>query len=355
MNLARVLTSPLTLLVLACGGGGDDSAASASATDPTTITSASATATGTTGGASAGASSESSAGDGTGATSPTDTGHASTGPIATDGADDTTTAPAITTTTDPFDTGSETTYDSFGDTTAGDSFCKQQIDIVFSMDVSTSMYEVLQKLEDEILTVDAKLKTFDVLPDVHYGLVVFVDDTAISNMGGPYPDVNALKQDFHTWWQFTQSNLQVNSDSYNYDFPENTIDALYSAAYLFAWRPMESTLRMVIHCTDDTFGDKGAVQSELVVQHSYDETIQGLQDRQIRVFTFSDNDMTGGPGDNEDVSMGFFTPYMGKTPIPDATDGGAFNIGLVNKGQLSLSAAINESVEQSLCQEYIPL
>ena len=355
MQLTRALASPLTLLVLACAGGGDDSAASASATatDPTTITSATVGATGTTGGASA--SGESSAGDGTGASDPSATSPTSSGPGATDGGDDTTTTPANTTTTDPFDTGGETTYDSFGDTTTGDPLCKQQIDIVFSMDVSTSMYEVLQKLEDEILTVDAKLKTFDVLPDVHYGLVVFVDDTQISNMGGPYPDVNALKQDFHTWWQFTQSNLQVDSDGLNYDFPENTIDALYSAAYLFAWRPMEATLRMVIHCTDDTFGDKGAVQSDLVVQHSYDETIEGLQDRQIRVFTFSDNDMTGGPGDNQDVSMGFFTPYMGKTPIPDATDGGAFNIGLVNKGQLSLSAAINESVEQSLCQEYIPL
>ncbi|MBK7828812.1 hypothetical protein [Nannocystis sp.] len=65
--------------------------------------------------------------------------------------------------------------------------------------------------------------------------------------------------------------------------------------------------------------------------------------------------MTGGPGDNQDVSMGFFTPYNGKTPIPDATDGGAFNINLVLANQLSLNAAINDSVEASLCQDYIPM
>ena len=97
------------------------------------------------------------------------------------------------------------------------------------------------------------------------------------------------------------------------------------------------------------------MQSGVPIQHTYDETVLSLQDRQVRVFSFADNDMTGGAGDNEDVSMGFFTPYNGKTPIPEATDGGAFNINLVNKNELSLSAAINDSVEQSLCEQYIPM
>ena len=363
MPIDRGLAVPLTLLVLACGDGeGDDSSNSnSSATDPTGITgvtlaTTTATATDATG---ASASSETSAGDGSGATSPnTDTTPGPTDPGVTDGgpAGTTSTTDGDTTVGDPFTTSaSETTAGGSGDTTAGDPLCKQQIDIVFSMDVSTSMYEVLQKLEDEILTVDAKLKSLDVLPDVHYGLVVFVDDSKIINMGAPYADVQTLKQDFNFWWKFTQSNAQVNGGGSNGDWPENSIDALYTAAYAFQWRPLETTLRLVIHCTDDTFGDKGANQSGEVVQHSYDETVQGLQDRHIRVFAFADNDMTGGPGENQDVSMGFFTPYAGKTPIPDATDGGAFNINLVSKGQLSLSAAINDSVEQSLCQEYIPL
>ena len=54
------------------------------------------------------------------------------------------------------------------------------------------------------------------------------------------------------------------------------------------------------------------------------------------------------------MSAGFFTPYNGQTPIPDATDGGGFNINLVLKNQLSLNAAINDSVSASLCQDYIP-
>ena len=54
-------------------------------------------------------------------------------------------------------------------------------------------------------------------------------------------------------------------------------------------------------------------------------------------------------------SAGFFSPYKGKTAIPEATAGGAFNINLVLADQLSLSAAINDSVAASLCQDYIPL
>jgi hypothetical protein len=127
-----------------------------------------------------------------------------------------------------------------------------------------------------------------------------------------------------------------------------------TAAGGFQWRPIEDTLRIVIHCTDDTFGEQGAVLSGIPVQHTYDETVAALQAKQVRVFVFADADNTGGPNNDQDVSAGFFAPYQGKTPIPDATDGGAFNINLVNAGQLSLSAAINDSVEATLCEPYVP-
>ncbi len=361
MSPARRLAALLAVALLAppllaCGDSGGDSAGESTVTAATNVTGVSASASGTTsatGTASAGEDSSgepgtASASAGT-ATQPTTT----TDPSAGETTSATSTGELDSGNSTVF--GSETTFDSFGETTSGPSDCKQQIDVVFVMDVSTSMIGILQKLEDEILTVDAKLKSLDVLPDVNYGLVVFVDDTLIINGGAPYADVNTLKMDFNTWWKFTQSNSQVNGGGSNGDWPENTIDALFTAAGAFQWRPMEDTLRMVIHCTDDTFGELGAVQSGVPIQHTYDETVLALQDRQVRVFAFADNDMTGGPGNNEDVSMGFFTPYNGKTPIPDATDGGAFNINLVNANQLSLSAAINDSVEQSLCQQYIPM
>lgn len=363
--LRRLLLAPLVLLVPACGDSGDASgsaSASASATNPTTVTTASASDTApatdsATDSASdpttAGSQSASQSSQPTSATDATDS--ASDTTPATDSASDTTPG----TTTGGVDPGTTTggdtidTFDSFGETDTAE--CKQQIDIVFVMDVSTSMLALLQKLEDEILTVDAKLKSLDVLPDVNYGLVVFVDDTLIINGGAPYTDVQELKLAFNTWWKFTQSNSQVNGGGSNGDWPENTIDALFTAAGAFQWRPMEDTLRMVIHCTDDTFGEQGAVQSGIAIQHTYDETVLALQDREVRVFAFFDDDMTGGPGNNQDVSAGFDTPYKGKTPIPQATDGGAFNINLVLANQLSLNVAINDSVEASLCQDYIPM
>jgi hypothetical protein len=341
--LRRLL--PLLLLVPACGDSGGAASSSATATNPTITTAsdtdtatATATATATTDSTSAGSGSDS------------DSDSQTSQPTSTTGT--TSTTDTSTTAVDPGSTGTSTTFDSFGETEKP--VCKQQIDIVFVMDVSTSMLALLQKLENEILTVDAKLKTLDVLPDVNYGLVVFVDDTLIINGGAPYADVETLKQDFNKWWNFTQSNSQVNGGGSNSDWPENTIDALFTAAGAFQWRPMEDTLRMVIHCTDDTFGEKGAVQSGLAIMHTYDETVQALQDRQVRAFVFVDNDMTGGPGNDQDVSAGFFTPYNGKTPIPDATDGGAFNINQVLANQLSLNVAINDSVAASLCQDYIP-
>lgn len=350
---------PLVLLLAACGDSGDASSGASnsnSATNPTTVTTASASDTAaSTGGASDSAGDPSSAGSGSDSqtSQPTSTTAPTSASASASDSD-----PGTTSTTGSVDTFTSTsdggdTFASFGDT--GNAACKQQIDIVFVMDVSTSMLALLQKLENEILTVDAKLKSLDVLPDVNYGLVVFVDDTAIINAGAPYADVQTLKQDFNKWWNFTQSNSQVNGGGSNGDWPENSIDALFTAAGAFQWRPVEDTLRMVIHCTDDTFGEKGDIQSGLAIMRTYDETVTALQDREVRVFAFFDDDMTGGPGDNQDVSAGFDTPYKGKTPIPAATDGGAFNINLVLANQLSLSVAINDSVESSLCQDYIPM
>ncbi|WAS98569.1 hypothetical protein [Nannocystis punicea] len=265
------------------------------------------------------------------------------------------TTSTTSTTTSPFTTGEETDTGWPETTTDGGDMCKMNIDIVFVMDVSTSMSAILQKLAAEILVVDQAIAALDVETDPNYGLVVFVDDATIINNGAPYADAAALQADFIEWSTFTQSNSQTDGNGSNGDWPENTLDGLYLGAFAFQWRPTETTLRMIIHTTDDTFGDKGANQSGEIIQHSYDETVLGLQEREIRVFSFVDNDMTGGPGNNEDVSMGFFTPYQGKTPIPQATDGGAFNINDVYGGQLSLSAAINQSVEDSLCSQYIPM
>ncbi len=235
----------------------------------------------------------------------------------------------------------------------GPNLCEQDIDIVFVMDVSTSMGPFLDTLATELFTVDQALAELDLPSPPHYGLVVFVDDIALLGAGAPYADAAALRADFEQWSDFTSSNQQVGGGNSNSTWPENSLDALHAAASGFQWRPVDSTLRIVIHTTDDTFWEGPSTQNGVSIEHGYAQTVQALQDQQIRVFSFTAE--VGGSCECDDVTAGWQAPYQGNPPIPQATDGGQFDIDGVLAGQLSLSEAINESVEGAVCDPYEPV
>ena len=65
--------------------------------------------------------------------------------------------------------------------------CNQNVDIVFAMDVSTSMGPFLSKLASSIQVVDQAVKGLGLPSQPHYGLVVFVDDALFVNSAAPYP------------------------------------------------------------------------------------------------------------------------------------------------------------------------
>jgi hypothetical protein len=231
--------------------------------------------------------------------------------------------------------------------------CDQDVDIVFVMDVSTSMGPFLDQLATEIIFVDEALDAMDLPGDPHYGLVVFVDDAALLNGGAPYDSVATLQQDFNDWSAFTSTNGQVAGGGFNNTWPENSLDAIYLAAAGFQWRPMESTLRLVIHTTDDTFWDGPTVGNGVAIQHGYAETVMALQQREIRDFTFAAQ--IGGMCECENVTPGWSSPYMGMTPIPEATGGLVYDIDLVLAGQVSLADALTEAVETTMCEPYPPV
>lgn len=232
--------------------------------------------------------------------------------------------------------------------------CVQDIDIVFVMDVSTSMGPFLSKLADEILVVDQALADLGLPNAPHYGLAVFVDDSALTNGGAPYPDAMTLQGEFTMWSTFTSTNSQVSGSGFNSTWPENSLDALYAAAVGFQWRPPgDDTLRLIIHTTDDTFWNGPTMQDGVMIQHGYDETVDALQAAQIRTFSFAAQ--IGGMCECEDVTPGWSTPYQGKTALPEATDGGVFDIDLVLAGQLSLAAAIEGLIEDTMCEPYTPV
>lgn len=237
-----------------------------------------------------------------------------------------------------------------GSGTGGAAGCTQSIDIVFVMDVSTSMGPFLTKLAQEMPAVDSAAKALNLASPPHYGLVVFVDDTLVGNSSQPYTDVSIIQSDFQSWANFTSTNSQVVASSSNGTFPENSLDALYRAATEFAWRPKESTLRIVIHTTDDTFWNGPTSTDGVQVVHNYTDTVKSLTDNQVRVFAFAS--LLGGPFETDDVSGGWFQPYGGQKSIPDATGGGVFQLNDVMNNSISLSNSINQSVAGALCDPY---
>ena len=230
--------------------------------------------------------------------------------------------------------------------------CQSAVDIVFVMDVSTTMASFINILSDEIFVVDAALQALELDQPPHYGLAVFVDDALLVNGGVPYLDALDLQADFDMWAAFTASNQQVGGGNSNTTWTENSLDGLYLAAHDFQWRPAESTIRIVIHTTDDTFWDGPTVGNGVNILHGYGDTVQALQDEEVRVYAFTDD--IGGSCSCLDVTPGWSSPYMGMLPIPEATDGSVYDIGQVLAGMVSLSDAINGSVEESYCDPYTP-
>lgn len=228
--------------------------------------------------------------------------------------------------------------------------CDDSVDIVFVMDVSTSMGPFLSKLSQEILVVDQAIKQLNLNAPPQYGLVVFVDDTNFINNGQPYTDLNQLKTHFENWGAFTSSNQQTSGGGLNSTWPENSLDAIYRAATEFMWRPADKTLRMIIHTTDDTFWNGPTTQDFVQIQHNYGETLKVLQDNEIRMFSFAA--MLGGQCECLDVSAGWFSGYAGQPPIPDATGGKAWDIDQVLNNQISLSDALTGAVEDTRCKPY---
>jgi hypothetical protein len=240
--------------------------------------------------------------------------------------------------------------DGGGGASGGSAGCNQAIDIVFSMDVSTSMGAFLNKLATEMAAVDQAVKALNLNVEPHYGLVVFVDDTLFANSSQPYADVKTLETDFKSWASFTASNNQTSGGNQNTTWPENSLDSLYRAAKEFAWRPKESTLRLVIHTTDDTFVQGPTTHNGVQILNNYPGTVKALQDQQVRVFAFASK--LGGPFETDDVSAGWFGAVAGSASIPDATGGGVFQLDDVMSGTVSLSSAIPAAVKDTQCKPY---
>lgn len=238
----------------------------------------------------------------------------------------------------------------------GGPLCNEPLDVVFIVDVSTSMADELDQIRtgiDSIWTAAQALTA-----NTQFGLVVFVDDVVAVNSCGPFATKEALQMQLQMWRDFTSSNGQPGGAPYsNSDCPENSLDALYLAATACPWR--DGATHIAIHVTDDTFAERPATLSGfggfggIPVQRTYAETITALTDHQVRVGAFAaPTPLDCGAGTSPNTAQGFFDPYMAMPAIPEATGGQAWNIREVMAGTLDMAEAINTFTAAEYCTLY---
>lgn len=238
----------------------------------------------------------------------------------------------------------------------GGPLCNEPLDVVFVIDVSTSMADEVEQIRVGMDSIWAA--AHELTDNAQFGLVVFVDDVAAVNGCGPFASREAMQTEFARWREFTSTNGQPGGAAFsNSDCAENTLDALHAAATLCPWR--DGATHIVIHVTDDTFAERPATLSGtgfgggIEVQHTYAETVTALVEHEVRVGVFAAPTAEYcGAGTSGDTAQGFFEPYMGMESIPDATGGRAWSIREVRAGTLDMATAINEFTEAEYCTLY---
>lgn len=233
--------------------------------------------------------------------------------------------------------------------------CNDPIDVVFVIDVSTSMRDEVASIRsgiDAIWTATESLTSA-----AEFSLVVFVDDAVSVNACAPFASREAMQTELAEWQSFTSSNQQPSgSGPSNSDCAENSLDAIHLAATTCPFR--DDALHLLIHVTDDTFAERPAVLSESVfggggvpVQNSYAEVAEALVLRQVRVGAFAAPGAGEecGAGSSANVGRGFHEPYLGMPSLPDATGGRAWSIRDVRAGTLNMADAINAFTADEYC------
>lgn len=267
---------------------------------------------------------------------------------------------------------------------AGQVACTDSIDVVFVLDVSSSMGFVLEQLSDEIdgvVEAATKLTQDGKATPPHFGLVTFVDNHVIDlggaeSDGAVHLDGDSLRKafefhrDFFTTPNRNPGDGPTGPTTQNPICEENALDALHATAKDFPWRTNAS--HVVILATDDTFlerpdnyGDRDGDgltdktnyprEGDYPALRTVPETVDAMKTAKIRLFAFTargDAAHHCGTGRRlpwEGRADGWSAPYGSNPPLPESTDGANYDIELVRKGSLSLSDTINDIVLDTYC------
>lgn len=237
--------------------------------------------------------------------------------------------------------------------------CEAPIDVVFVLDVTTSMAD---DIEAARLGMEQVWRTANALrPGAQIGLVVFGDDVLPVQGCAPFASLEALQAELARWRDFTRNdaNPQPAGSPYeNVDCAENALDALHVAATQCPWR--DGATRLVVHVTDDTFAQAPTVLATdeyggggIAVGHTYAQTVEALRAAEVRVGAFAVPGTSAFCGEPVEVGVGYHAPYLGMPPIPAATGGRAFDLLGVRSGALDMGAAVSELVGEEHCTPFI--
>ncbi|AKF11289.1 hypothetical protein DB32_008438 [Sandaracinus amylolyticus] len=225
--------------------------------------------------------------------------------------------------------------------------CVRPIDVVLSVDVSSSMGPTLAALRDASSALIERLQALD--PSARVSLVVFVDDALAVEECAPL-DVSALQDQLELWRVRSEDNRSPVSETYNTDCPENSLDALMLATRGCPWRA--GAARLLVHVTDDTFAERPTVLSGpfgggIVVQSTYAEVGEAMEDASVRMIalTRTGTGESCGAGRSPDVGQGFHTPYRDAVALPERTGGAALLLPDFAAGNLDLVGVIADQAQ----------
>jgi len=222
------------------------------------------------------------------------------------------------------------------------------LDLVFVLDVSTTMDEIaplragilelFASLEDPGTSDEERSPATD--PDrVRLGLVTFENDVVL-HAGGRFLDREEFLAELDA--QLVEGawtpDPELPRHLLNFDLPENLLDALYRASRGFAFR--DDARRYLLAMTDATFLEPPAVFSDgTPALHSYDDVAEALTSRELRLVAVSP----------EQAGRGLATDYEGRPSLPSLTGGTWLDLARVRSGALAPGELLRRLVRGSAC------
>lgn len=223
--------------------------------------------------------------------------------------------------------------------------CTQPLDVVFVLDVSSTMEPELTAFRDAMPAIWASALSLD--PTAQLSLVAFVDDVLVMNDCAGFATADDMIRVIDGFRVSAPMNRNVvNTTLVNQDCAENSLDALYDAATMCPFRTRSA--RVMIHATDDTFVERPGVLSGewgggVFVASTYAEVVTAMVSRSIHLgaLSWSGAGEFCGAGTSPDTGQGFHTSFGGQLALPQLTAGVVWDGRALRGGTLDLAGEVS--------------